>query len=113
MNRAPGRATVTILDAPLADDGHGNDERDWTGPNVTRRPVRGCDVQPGPSMEFLLGRDSVLVAWTVFAPAGTVVNAYQHVEWRGVEYTIYGTPEDWQTGQPSDYVGILLQKWAG
>lgn len=111
MRRAPGRDTVYLLTAPLVDDDHGNEIRDWANPE--RAAVRGCDVQPGASMEFLQGRNTVLIAWTVYAPAGTVVDTYQHVEWRGREYTIYGTPEDWRTGLPSDYVGILLQKWEG
>jgi hypothetical protein len=111
MSRPPGRKSVIILDAPFVNDGHGNEVRDWS--NAVRRRIRGCDVQPGSSMEYLLGRDSVLAAWFVFAPSGTVVDAYAHIVWQGVEYTVYGTPEVWAEDTRLDYVGIVLQKWEG
>jgi len=114
MGRPLGRKTITVLTPQQSTDPYsGEPVDDWTLP-PTELLVKGCEVEPGTSQEYLLSRDQVMVAWTVYAPAGTPVTAYSRVRFNGVVYTVYGQPAQWDS--PSgriDYVEIILQEWRG
>lgn len=114
MGRPIGRKTVTVLTAQKSLDPYSQElVDDWTLPPA-EVVVGGCEVEPGTTQEYLLNRDQVLVAWTVFAPAGTVINAYNRVRFNGNDYNVYGHPAEWDS--PSgrlNYVEIVLQDWRG
>lgn len=114
MPRGLGRKSITVLTAQQSTDpASGVLVDDWTLP-PTGVVVNGCDVQPGTTQEYLLSRDQVLVAWTVYAPRGTVVTAYNRIRFNGITYTVYGQPA--QQESPSgriDYTEIVLQDWRG
>lgn len=114
MGRPLGRKSITVLTAQKSADPYSGDPvDDWALP-PTEILVKGCDVQPGTTQEYLLNRDQVLVAWTVFAPPGTQVTSYDRVRYNGTVYTVYGHPAEWDS--PSgrmDYVEIILQDWRG
>lgn len=115
MGRPLGRKTITVLTAQQTQDPYSQELKDdWSLPPAAEVDVRGCEVEPGTTQEYLLNRDQVLVAWTVFAPAGTQVSAYNRVRYNGEVYTVYGHPAVWDS--PSgrlDYVEIVLQDWRG
>ncbi|MDN4645363.1 hypothetical protein [Arthrobacter sp. PsM3] len=114
MGRPIGRKSITVLTAQKSLDPYSQEPvDDWTLPPA-ETTVTGCEVEPGTTQEYLLNRDQVLVAWTVFAPAGTQVSTYNRVRFNGNVYTVYGHPAEWDS--PSgrlNYVEIVLQDWRG
>lgn len=115
MGRPIGRKTITVLTAQKSMDPYSQElVDDWKLTPAESPPVTGCDVQQGTSREDLINRDGVLVAWTVFAPAGTQVTAYNRVRYNGDDYTVYGHPAEWDSHSGRiDYVEIVLQDWRG
>ena len=62
--------------------------------------VAGCAVTPRAETPQVGGdqqqaRDTVIVGWTVYAPAGTVLRTTDKVRIRGVVCDITGEPGDW------------------
>jgi hypothetical protein len=114
IRRRIGADTITIRHAPLLDDGHNNQLPNWAA--ATSAVVRGCAIEPGAPIEFLLGRDASLISWTVYAPPGIAVESTDRVLLNGspIVYEVYGEPARWNsiTGN-LDYTAIILQKWGG
>lgn len=110
--RKPGRDTITVVRAPITTDAHNNDRRDWAA--ATETVVEGCEVQPQGSQENLVNQDQVLIAYKVFAPAGTDVKATDRVKYDGETFEVFGHPGAWKTrGGRLDYVAISLVDWKG
>lgn len=110
--RPIGRDTVTRRRAAPGTDGHGNATKDWTAPDLL--PIKGCNVQPGASIEYLLGRDETLVAYTVMAPLASDVTATDRMDYAGKTFEVYGEPALWPSPSGrNDYLLIYLQKWNG
>lgn len=109
----PSFATATIVRqrATLADDGHGNQVPDWTSP--AELPIAGCSVQPGATVEDRQNRDSVLIAFTVYVPAGSDVLATDRIRIGSAVFEIDGEPERWETGLSVDHVKLFLRRWEG
>lgn len=101
------------LRAVLADDGHGNLLPDWSQP-PEETAIPGCTAQPGATNELETNRDSVLVAWTVWAPYGSDVRAGDRVSYLGRVYAVNGEPGAWRspTGAVSN-LQIQLRAWEG
>lgn len=106
------RDTVTVLRAPLVDDGYGNQVPDWSEP--TRTDVPGCRLQPERAAEYVLDREAVTTRWRLFAPEGTDLRATDRVEYAGVVYQVDGEPERWPspTGRLA-HVEALLRRTEG
>lgn len=103
--------TIVRVRAVTVEDDHGDLSRDWaTSDRVT---ISGCLVQPGASQEILDNRESVSIAWTVYAPYGSDVVSTDRVEFEGVTYPVSGEPLRWRSpsGQLS-HVVIALERWA-
>lgn len=69
------------------------------GPDVSF-DVPGCVVTPRQQTPAVGGReqqnrDTVIVGWTVYAPAGTVLRTTDKARIRGVVCDITGEPGDW------------------
>lgn len=110
--RPIGRKTITVQRAPLVTNDYGDQVRDWSNPVET--VVKGCDVQPGTTQEYLINRDQVTVAWTVYAPPGTDVTEYDRVVFNGTAYEVDGHPAQWDSySGRQDYVEIILKDWNG
>lgn len=109
----PGFATASIVRerAQLVDDGHGNEEFDWSG-DLDRLPIDGCSVQPGVTAEDAQHRDAALIAFTVWAPAGIDVESTDRVSLSGTPFEIDGEPERWETGI-LDHTKLYLKRWEG
>lgn len=113
MGRPLGRKSITVQRAAQVMNVYGDMVPDWSGaPSET--VYAGCDVQPGTTQEYLIGRDSTLVAWTVFR-AGTVdVTEFDRVIFNGRTYEVYGHPAEWDSySGRQDYTEITLKDWAG
>jgi len=98
-----GSHTITVLRATEreADYGTGT-ELDWTAP--TRTDVAGCSVQPAPSDEFTIDRDTFITRWQVFAPSSIDVTASDRIEWNGHTYDVDGDVLRWEFGSLSHVV---------
>ena len=107
MARRLGTDTITVQRAVTSFDPYSATyQTDWSEP-PTETVVKGCDVQPGASTEYLIGRDYSEVAFTVFAPVGTDVTEYDRVSFQGTVYDVDGKPEVWPGRM--GYVGIHLK----
>jgi hypothetical protein len=111
MARRLGTDTITVQRAGTTIDPYSQmaTPNDWTNPIQT--VVTGCDVQPGASTEYLIGRDYSEVAYTVFAPSGTDVTEYDRVSYLGTVYDVDAKPEVW-SGRLG-HVLIHLKKRSG
>ena len=111
----PTPQSVTVHRYALgAADAHGNAAESWVADVA---PTLVHAVAPGASAEALqTGRDVSKVAWTVYAPAGTVVAARDRIVWRGETYLVHGEPADYGHGPWVDEAAgivIELQRWEG
>jgi len=113
MGRPLGRKQITIQRAPRSQNVYGDTVPDWAG-TLTETVVRGCDVQPGTTQEYLIGRDNTLVAWTVFVPGRVDVTEFDRVVFSGRTYEVYGHPAEWDSySGRQDYTEIVLKDWSG
>ncbi len=104
-----GPHTVTIRRATVTEDTYGNDTRNWaTAPSVS---VSGCSVQPVIGGEALVGRDTVVSRWNLFAPDGTDLLATDRVDWSGTSYEVDGEVQRWGF-PPMSHITALLRKGA-
>lgn len=109
----PGFATdsITRKRYPIAEDGHGNDLPDFTA-QPDELQIHGCSVQQGLSQEYLGGRDTNLIRWTVYAPLAADVIATDIVTWDSVDYLVDGEPVRNTIGRLAHTV-VLLKLWEG
>lgn len=85
--------TVTRIRASLADDGYGNEVRDW--PNAVETDLYGYRVQPERGSEYTIDREAITTRWRLFGPAGDDIQDTDRLRHRGVVYDIEGSVEDW------------------
>lgn len=86
----PGARTI-VISTPSATDRYG----DPTG-TPTQVTVDGCLLAPLPSTETDTQlQDNTGDGYTVYAPAGTAVNASQSVVVDGVVFRVAGEPRPW------------------
>jgi hypothetical protein len=113
MGRPLGRKTITVERAPRVVNTYGDTVPDWSG-TLTQTVYTGCDVQPGTTQEYLIGRDNVLVAWTVFRAGPIDVTEFDRVLFNGRTYEVYGHPAEWDSySGRQDYTEIVLKDWSG
>jgi hypothetical protein len=105
--------SVTVITPVMVDD-RGKQVPDWSQAPAATVVVAGCSVQPGASAEDLVGRDAVTIRWTVWAPPGTQITAYDHVQVGARVFAVDGEPAVWRspTGAVS-HVQFLLIDWEG
>ena len=90
-------------------DAHNNPVESWV-PDVALTAVQG--VAPGAQNDESVqpGRDVSEVAWTVYAPAGTLVGARDRVEWLGDVYAVDGEPRDYTRGPWRNFgEGVVIE----
>lgn len=103
-----GPHTITVLRAgELPSDYGSGTTQDWSSPSSTE--VEGCSVQPAPSAEFTVDRDTFITRHQVFAPASADVRAGDRIAWQGETYDVDGDPLRWDFGALSHLV-INLQR---
>jgi len=103
-----GSHTITVVSPgeKAADYGTGT-EPDWE--NATRTDVEGCSVQPAPSDEFTIDRNTFISRWQVYAPSSIDVSPDDRVEWNGNTYDVDGDVLRWEFGHLS-HVVLNLQR---
>jgi hypothetical protein len=104
--------TVTRKRPTFTIDSHGNRTPDWTA--TTDTVIRGCSLQPGATEEVLGGRDTTLIDYTVYAPAGIDITATDGVDVDGILYQVNGAVRRWSspTGA-TGHVMFELRRWEG
>jgi hypothetical protein len=89
-----GPHTVTVTHRPAATtDSFGNPYYDWS--TATTTDVTGCSVQPVPAREVIVGRETVVSRWQVWAPSTATVEATDRVVYSGDTYDIDGEVQAW------------------
>ena len=104
----PTPQSITVHRYTLgAADAHGNAAESWVADVA---PTLVHAVAPGASAEALqTGRDVSRVAWTVYAPTGTVVAARDRIVWRGDLYFVNGEPRDYTFGPFGRFGGVVIE----
>jgi len=106
------RQTLGRIRATTADDGHGNQTRDWAA--ATTELIPGWSVQPGATDELLAGRDATLIQWTAYGPGTADVLGSDRIQFAGTVYEIDGEPARWPSPTGAlDHVVLLLKTWEG
>lgn len=107
-----GPHSVTIVRAASKPADYGNaTELDWT--NTTRTETDGWSVQPAPSDEFTIDRDTFTTRWLAYGPPSVDVSAFDRIEWQGDTYDIDGDVMRWSFGALSHVVINLRRSEEG
>lgn len=92
-----GPHSVTIVRAARRQADYGNaTELDWDA--ATRKQSDGWSVQPAPSDEFTIDRDTFTTRWLAYGPPDVDVSAFDRIEWQGDSYDIDGDVLRWDFG---------------
>lgn len=103
-----GPHTIAVLRAPMVPGDYGSGTTpDWS--QAASRAVSGCSVQPAPSDEFTVDRDTFITRWQVFAPADADVRPTDRIEWNNDTYEVDGDVLRWEFGDLAHLV-IHLQR---
>jgi hypothetical protein len=107
-----GDHTISIVrpGSRPADYGTGT-ELDWA--TATTSEVSGCSVQPAPSEDFTIDRDTFTTRWVAYLPKDTDVHAHDRVQWEGDTYEIDGGVLRWHFGALSHVVVNLRRSEDG
>jgi hypothetical protein len=98
-----GPHTITVLRAAEVAGDYGNRTvADWGNPTETT--VEGCSVQPAPSTEFTVDRDTFITRWQVFAPIEADVRPTDRIQWGNAIYEVDGDVLRWEFGALSHLV---------
>jgi hypothetical protein len=103
--------TVVRLRGAPSTDAYNDAETDWSDP--ASLPISGCSVQPVQGDENLLGRESVISRWTLFAPPDADIRSSDRVRHNGVDFDIDGSVQDWPDLFGLGYKQCLLRKVEG
>lgn len=106
------RHTLTRLRASLVDDGHGNQESDWTAPDEQAIPAWAIDA--GDTTADRTNRDGSSVSYTIRGPMDADVQAGDRFRWLTDVYTIDGAilRQPGPTARTSHCI-VRLVKWEG
>jgi hypothetical protein len=72
-------------------------------------PIPGCAVAPGDTTENLDRQDTTDVAFTIYLPAGTVVEPEAQMTVREVRYEAEGKAEDWTNPYTDTARGVVAK----
>lgn len=94
------RAETVVRLTPKTKTGRysGEPEIDWTQP-PTETPIEDVRVAPGATDEVpQVDREAVEIAFTLYAPPGTIVDRLERVRVRGEDFDVQGEPQVWTRG---------------
>lgn len=92
-----GPHSIDVLRAPLVAGDYGNaTTREWA--DASTSTITGCSVQPAPSSEYAIDRDSITTRLLAFVPAHADIEATDRVVWSGETYDIDGDVLRWEFG---------------
>lgn len=104
--------SITELTPTLIEE-RGEMVEDWSTP--IRRTIKRCSIQPGEGDRDFEHADGVTANYTVFMPAGTVVDrrARFEIPTTDGQFLLLGEPEVWDTGLATDHVRLRLRRRDG
>src|SRR5690625_3989865 len=103
---------ITIIRAGETTGRYGDEIPDWG--DVDRSDVSGLSVQRVFGDGDTMLRDAGQSEYTVYAPPGTDVTAYDRIEWNGTVHEVNGRPSVWNVGMGLvDHVAIHINVWEG
>jgi hypothetical protein len=106
MRLGPHNIAV-VTRPPATEDTFGNPTYNWGA--ATSTAVAGCSVQPLIGQEAIVGRDTVVSRWQVWAPSGTTISAVDRVVFAGDTYEVDGEVQAWLF-PPRVHVTFLMQR---
>lgn len=99
--------TVIVRFPTWTTDLRNNPVRSFSPP-ASEVPVEGCSLQPGASAELLGGRVVTSQVWTLYLPAGTLIDETCQVEDAdGILYDVDGLPGKWRVSAAAHVVAVL------
>lgn len=96
--------TVEIVRYAATTDEYGN-----TVPGAETRTAVAGRLEQLRTEELVRDRDTVIVDWRAFLPAGTDINAYDRVAARGSLFEVVGLPNEQRTPRGAHHVEVLLR----
>ena len=85
---------------------------DWSNPD--RLLIEGCSVQPSATTLSQDGRVlGISENMTAYLPEDADVEAGDHIEYDGKEYTIVGEPKNWYAPLNMSNIQLNLALWRG
>lgn len=106
------RHRIVRLRAPLADDGRGNQVRDWA--NAAEAPLSGWAIDAGATAEDTTNRDGSSVAYTLRGPVDADIKATDRARLFGETFLVDGgvTRQPGPTARTSHCI-VQLILWEG
>ena len=99
--------TITRLRAGTATDRYTNEIKDWTDPEELE--IDNVAVAPRQSSEdTAAGREGVIIGLTLYAPAGSDIEAVDRVVVRGETYEVDGEIAEWTNPYSSVARGVEI-----
>ena len=106
------RHAITVVRAPLVDDGRGNKARDWA--NAAEAPSPGWAVDAGATLDDTTNRDGASTEYTLRGPLAADVLATDRVRLFGDLYLIDGAVLRQPGVSPAtSHTIIRLIRWEG
>lgn len=103
-----GPHTITVTHRPAAtEDEFGNPTYDWG--TATSDDVTGCSVQPLVGQEVIVGRETVVSRWQVWAPSDAGVSSVDRIVFNGDTYEVDGEVQEWLFS-PLGHVTFLMRR---
>lgn len=112
ISGAVARHPITVIRAPLVDDGRGNERRDWANPTETTIPGWAVDV--GNTTADTVNRDGASIEYTVRGPLSADVDGSDRVVLLGNTYEVNGGVRRQPGPSPlTSHTILLLTRWEG
>ncbi len=106
------RHPITVVRAPLVDDGRGNQARDWD--HATETTIPGWSVDAGSTVEDEVNRDASAVEYTIRGPLTADVAATDRVRLLGSLYLVTGGVLRQPGPSPlTSHMILRLTRWEG
>lgn len=92
-------------------DAYNDQHVEWSNPS--QLTIGGCSLQPVQGDEVLLGRESVVSRWTLFAPPDADILSSDRVRHNGVDFEVDGSVQRWPDIGGLGHLQILLRRVEG
>lgn len=99
--------TVTRLRATSSANRYGGNDKDWSNPDEER--IEGCAIAPRLEDEDRVGREGVVIGWTVFAPADADILATDRLRIRSTDHEVDGEPGEWRSPYSGARKGLEIR----
>ena len=109
---AVARHKLTVVRAPLVDDGRGNKTRDWS--STTEHTIPGWAVDAGATFEDESNRDGAAIEYTLRGPFNADIEHTDRARLFGADYVITGGVLRQPGPSPrTSHTIVRLTRWEG